>query len=80
MEVDAPNTRKPERREWLIWGWLRLLIGFAQISLSGLAFGVLITAGVTRLSILLAAAATAIAAISRVIYRGRKGPTVHQAN
>ena len=66
--------RKSDRREQLIWGWVRLLIGFAQISLAGLTFGVLITVGVTPLTVVLAVLATLIAVISRLIYRGRKGP------
>jgi hypothetical protein len=65
---------KSDRREQLIWGWVRLLIGFAQISLAGLTFGVLITVGVTPLAVGLAVLATLIAVISRLIYRGRKGP------
>jgi hypothetical protein len=80
MEVQAPINAKPDSREWLIWGWLRLLMGFAQISLAGLTFGVLITAGVTRTTIFLALAATAIAAVSRLTYRGRKRFTVDQAD
>jgi len=70
----AIMTTKSDRREQLIWGWVRLLMGFAQISLAGLTFGVLITAGVTTLTIWLAVLATVIAVISRLIYRGRKGP------
>jgi len=65
---------KSDRREQLIWGWVRLLIGIAQISLAGLTFGVLITVGVTPLTVGLAVMATVIAVISRLIYRGRKGP------
>jgi hypothetical protein len=65
---------KSDRREQLIWGWVRLLIGLAQISLAGLTFGVLITVGVTPLTVGLAVLATVIAVISRLIYRGRKGP------
>jgi hypothetical protein len=80
MDVDAPITGRPDRREKLIWGWVRLLIGFAQISLAGLTFGVLITAGVTRTTIFLALTATAIAAVSRLIYRGRKRSNVHQVD
>ena len=67
-------TTKSDRREQLIWGWVRLLIGFAQISLAGLTFGVLINVGVTPLTVGLAVLTTAIAVISRLIYRGRKGP------
>ena len=80
MEADAPLTGRPDRRERLIWGWVRLLIGFAQISLAGLTFGVLITAGVTQTTLFLALTATAIAAVSRFIYRGRKRSTVHQVD
>jgi hypothetical protein len=70
----AIMTMKSDRREQLIWGWVRLLIGLAQISLAGLTFGVLITVGVTPLTVGLAVLATVIAVISRLIYRGRKGP------
>lgn len=70
----AIMTTKSDRREQLIWGWVRLLIGLAQISLAGLTFGVLITVGVTPLTVGLAVMATVIAVISRLIYRGRKGP------
>ena len=67
-------TTKSDRRQQLIWGWVRLVIGFAQISLAGLTFGVLITVGVTPLTVGLAVLATVIALVSRLIYRGRKGP------
>jgi len=67
-------TTKSDRREQLIWGWVRLLMGFAQISLAGLTFGALITIGVTPLTVGLAVLTTVIAIISRLIYRGRKGP------
>ena len=49
-------------------------MGFAQISLAGLTFGALITIGVTPLTVGLAVLTTVIAIISRLIYRGRKGP------
>jgi len=55
-------------------------MGFAQISLAGLTFGVLITTGVTRTTIFLALAATAIAAVSRLTYRGRKRSSVDQVD
>jgi len=70
----AMMTTKSDRREQLIWGWMRLLIGFLQISLAGLTFGVLLTLGVTSLTVWLAVLATVIAVVSRLIYRGRKGP------
>jgi hypothetical protein len=70
----ATMTTKSDSRERLKWGWGRLLIGFAQISLAGLTFGVLITAGVTSLTVWLAVLATGIAVLSRFLYRGRKGP------
>lgn len=72
-------TTNSDRREQLIWGWVRLLIGLAEISLAGLTFGVLITVGVTPLTVGLAVLATVIALISRLIYRGRKGPVTSQA-
>ena len=63
-----------DRRETLIWGWLRLALGFGQISLAGLTIGVLITAGVTSLTLWLAVSTTALTLASRLIYHGRKGP------
>jgi hypothetical protein len=60
--------------EALIWGWLRLVLGFAQISLAGLTIGVLITAGITSLTVWLAISTSALTLASQLIYRGRKGP------
>jgi hypothetical protein len=44
------------------------------MSLAALTLGVLVTAGVTSLTILLAVAATSLAVVSRLIYRGRTAP------
>ena len=70
----ATLTAKRDRRDQFVWGWLRLVLGFSQMALVALTFGVLITAGVTTLTMVLTAVATCVAVASRLLYRGRKGP------
>ena len=65
-----------DRREQFVWGWLRLFLGFGQMSLAGLTLGALIAVGPTKLTILFAIAATAVTIVSRLIYCGRKRPAV----
>ena len=74
MKSASIMTADHDRREQFVWGWLRLFLGFAQMSLAGLTLGVLIAAGPTKLTILFAIAATAVTVVSRLVYRGRKGP------
>jgi hypothetical protein len=63
-----------EKRDHVIWGSLRLILGFAQMSLVALTFGILITTGLSKLTILLAGGATALTLASRLLYHGRRGP------
>ena len=74
MEAAGIMTAERTRRENFVWGWLRLFLGFTQMSLAALTLGVLITTGVTKLTVLLAVAATAVTLVSRLIYHGRRTP------
>jgi hypothetical protein len=64
----------PGTKERMLWGWLRLFLGFAQISLVGLSVGALFSVGVKPITLIFVIAATALTVISRVIYKGRVGP------
>jgi hypothetical protein len=61
-------TRIPQDR--LVWGWVRLFLGFAQIALVGMGAGALFTVGLKPITLILVIAATSLSVISRVIYRG----------
>ena len=61
-------------RHKLVWGWLRLFLAFAQISLVAMAFGSLITIGPRTLTLVFTMAATAVTVSSRLLYRGRREP------
>jgi hypothetical protein len=69
-------TEKMEERERPGWGLPRLLIGFAQMSLAALALGVMIATGVSKLTLLLAVAATGVTLVSRLLYQGWRGPNI----
>lgn len=58
----------------LVWGWLRLLLGLAQMCLAAAGFILLITVGVQPVTLLFLAGATAATIASRLLYRGRRGP------
>jgi len=60
----------------LVWGWLRLLLGLAQMCLAAAGFILLITVGVQPVTLLFLAGATAATIASRLLYRGRRGPTL----
>jgi hypothetical protein len=64
----------PVIKERILWGWLRLVLGFAQIALVGLSVGALISVGVKPITWIFVVGATALTLISRLIYRGRTGP------
>ena len=61
-----------ETRHKLVWGWLRLFLGFAQMGMVAAAFGALIIVGVQRITVVFVILATTLTAISRIIYRGRR--------
>ena len=57
-----------------VWGWLRLFLGFAQMSLVAACVGSLMVVGVHPITIALVIAATAITITSRLLYRGKAAP------
>jgi hypothetical protein len=69
-----------ETRHKLIWGWLRLFLGFAQMSLVALGIGALITVGVRRITVVFAIMATTATVMSRLIYRGKPDPRLKKQN
>jgi hypothetical protein len=65
-------TRVPQDR--LLWGWARLFLGFTQMALVGMSVGALITVGLKPITWVFVIAATSLALLSRIIYRGRRSP------
>ena len=61
-------------KERIVWGWLRLLLGFAQISLAGLTAGSLITVGFQPITLVFALSATLLVLVSILIYKGKSAP------
>jgi hypothetical protein len=60
-------------RERFVWGWLRLLLGYLQMSLAAMALGALIITGLHKITLYLAIAATAVTLLSKLLYHGRSG-------
>ncbi len=58
-------------RHKLIWGWLRLFLGLAQMSLAAASFGLLITIGLHWITWAFIVGATAAAIVSRLLYHGQ---------
>jgi hypothetical protein len=79
MGATAMVTEDLHTRDRLVRDWLRLVLGFAQMSLVAMAFGVLITTGLTPLAVLLAVSATALTLTSRLLYPGRPGRKVSRS-
>jgi len=73
--TEAEAILATDKGKQLVWGWLRLFLGLAQMILAPLAFGVLIITGLSKLTLLLTVAATAVTVVSRFIYHGRRRPT-----
>lgn len=63
-------TRVPQDRP--LWGWARLFLGFAQMALVGMSVGSLITVGLKPITYVFVLAATSLALLSRLIYRGKR--------
>lgn len=61
-----------ELRRKLVWGWLRLFLGFAQMSLAAAALGALIAVGLRAVTLWFAIGATAATLLSRLLYHDRK--------
>ena len=67
-----------EARHKLIWGWLRLFLGFAQMSLVAMSLGALLAVGLRTITLVFFAGATLSMALSRLLYHGRKDPKLAQ--
>jgi hypothetical protein len=67
-----------ETRHKLVWGWLRLFLGFAQMGMVAAAVGSLIVVGVARITVVFVIMATTFTVMSRIIYRGRSTPQFEQ--
>jgi hypothetical protein len=59
-----------DARHRFVWGWLRLILGFAQMSLVAASLGALITAGLHPVTFVLVFAATLATITSRLLYKG----------
>ena len=58
-------------RHKLIWGWLRLFLGFAQMALVAMSVGALTAVGLHWITYMFVGAATVAALLSRLLYRGK---------
>jgi len=58
----------------LIWGWLRLVLAFLQISFVGASVGALLAVGLRPVTFVFLGLATTATAISLLIYRRRSDP------
>ena len=64
----------------LVWGWLRLFLGWAQMSLVAISIGLLLTLGLHLATYVFVSAATAATIISRLLYHGKIDPELAQKN
>ena len=58
----------------LTWGWLRLFLGWLQMSLAAVAVGALLTVGLHSVTYALVIAATATTLTSRLLFHCRHEP------
>lgn len=61
-------------RHKIIWGWLRLFLGCAQVLLAAGSVGALITIGLHPMTWAFGMAATTATIISRLLYHGGPDP------
>lgn len=64
-------------RHKLIWGWLRLFLGWAQMSLAVFGAVLLFTVGLHLLTWISVVGATAATVTSRLLYHGRPDPRLN---
>ena len=57
-----------------VWGWLRLVLGIAQMTLAITTFGLFLLVGFRPVTWIFFAVTTTLMILSRILYRGRKGP------
>ena len=65
---------KVQTQHKMIWGWLRLFLACAQMSLAAAGFALLLTIGLTWVTYAVVIGATAATVLSRLIYHGRSDP------
>ncbi|HYV04370.1 MAG TPA: hypothetical protein VFB82_07285 [Blastocatellia bacterium] len=63
---------KDTTKHKLVWGWLRLFLGFVQMSLVAASVGALIAFGLHSATLILVIGATATTLLSRLLYHGRR--------
>ncbi len=63
-----------EWRHRLVWGWLRLLLGWSQMALAAAAAVALLAVGFHVVTWALVIGATTATAVSRLLYHGRPDP------
>lgn len=56
------------------WGWVRLFLGIAQMTLAAIAMALLLTRGFKWPTAVAVILATLSMATSRILYRGRRTP------
>lgn len=64
----------------LIWGWLRLVLGWVQISCALIAVVLLIAIGFQLLTWLFFGGAIVAIITSRLLYHGQSGPLLNKDN
>lgn len=67
-------------RHKLIWGWLRLFLGWLQMSLAGTGILLLIAIGLRPLTLIIFAATILATITSRLVYHGRRDPMIKKGD
>ena len=67
-------------RHRLVWEWLRLFLGWLQMSLVAVSLGSLLAFGLYPVAYLFVIAATTTTVASRLIYHGRSSPLLKEQN
>jgi hypothetical protein len=67
-------------RHKFVWGWLRLFLGWAQMSLAILGGAFLLVVGIRPITWAFVIAAATATIASRLMYRGRKDPRHDDTN
>lgn len=79
-KANLKKTVNDEARHKLIWGWLRLFLGFAQTSMVAAAIGSFLVVGLKSTTSIFVIAATTFTVMSLLIYRGRSDPKLKGKN
>lgn len=73
-QQDAQTARGRGYGRYLFWGWLRLVLGIAQMALVGAAVVAFLYGGLSDVTVGCFLAASAATLLSRVLYHGRHQP------